>query len=117
MRNEAGNVLAKKFRGKTSYTETISDAHPTYLHEMWCQATRNIGNTATLHEISIRMNLQSEALHDRPTLQLDKLNCRGGLIRTRDRNKEKLAFLCDWNNTKKRGLPMLKPFWKEWKKK
>ncbi len=72
MRNEAGNVLAKNFKRKTSYMDMITDAYPTYFHEMRCQATQILSDAATFHEISIQMNLQTEALRERPTLQLDK---------------------------------------------
>jgi hypothetical protein len=72
MMNGAGNVLAKKYKGKASYTDMITNASPTYLHDMWRQATRILSDAATFHEISLQINLQSEALHDRPMLQLDK---------------------------------------------
>ncbi len=44
--------------------------HPTYLHDMWCQSTRILGNAATFQEIAMQINLQSAVLPDRP--QLDK---------------------------------------------
>ncbi len=105
MRNEAGNVLAKKFRGKTSYTETITNAHPTYLHEMWRQVTRTIGDAATYHEISIQMNLQSEALHNRPMLQLDKFKLWRWFKKNKGQKRRKVSRpLLMEQNIKKRDV-------------
>jgi hypothetical protein len=70
--SEVSNVLASKNKGKTSYTDVITAMHPTYLHDMWHQSTRILGDAATFQEIATQINLQSAVLHDRPTLQLDK---------------------------------------------
>ena len=91
MRNEAGNVLAKNFKGKTSYMDMITDAYPTYLHEMWCQATQILGNATTFHEISIQRNLQTEALHERPTLQLEKFKLWRGFKKNKGKKRRKVS--------------------------
>jgi hypothetical protein len=72
-----GNVrsairIKHKGRTGTGYTDRITQAHPTYLHEMFRQATRLLGDDATYEEIATTMNLQSAGLQDLPTLTLDK---------------------------------------------
>ncbi len=44
--NEVSDVLTTKNKGKTSYTDAITAMHPTYLHDMWHQSTRILGDAA-----------------------------------------------------------------------
>ncbi len=71
----ARSTIKIKHKGRTGtgYTDHITQAHPTYLHEMFWQATSLLGNDATYEEIARTMNLQSAGLQDLPTLTLDKL--------------------------------------------
>jgi len=66
--------IKHKGRAGTSYTDRITRAHPTYLHEMYRQATSLLGDDATFEETAAIMNLQSTGLEGLPTLTLNKLS-------------------------------------------
>jgi hypothetical protein len=70
----ARSAIKIKHKGRTGtgYTDCITQAHPTYLHAMFRQATSLLANDATFEEIARTMNLQSAGLQDLPTLTLDK---------------------------------------------
>ncbi len=68
MMNEADDVLVKKFKGKTSYTDTFTDIYLPYLHKMRCQATQILCDAAMLHETSSQINLYSNVLYEEQML-------------------------------------------------
>ncbi len=59
--------------GKTSYADSITQQHNTYLHELFRMATNLVGDNATFVRLAQQMNLQSEENEDLPTLCLTKL--------------------------------------------
>ncbi len=70
--NGADNVLRSKYKGKTSYIESITRDHPTYLHCLFRQATLTLGDAASFDELALHINQQSTVQQGQPTLQLDK---------------------------------------------
>ncbi len=44
--NDADDLLRSKYKGKTSYIEHITREHPTYLHQMFHQATLMLADAA-----------------------------------------------------------------------
>jgi hypothetical protein len=80
-----GNQKKTQGRTGTGYTDRITQAHPTYLHEMLWQTTSLLGNDATYEEISTMMNLQSAGLQDLPSLTLNQFM----LLRWFKKNKRK----------------------------
>ncbi len=66
-------ITTNNHKGKTSYTDNITQQHPTYLHELFRAATNLLGDDATFARLTQQMNLQSEANENLPTLRLTKL--------------------------------------------
>ncbi len=58
--------------GRTAYTDLITAEHPTYLHELFRQATNLLGDNASFEELAMAMNANSAARANLPTLTLDK---------------------------------------------
>ncbi len=54
----------------SGYTDCITAAHPTHLHEMFRQATNLLGDDATYEEIAAMIKLQPAGLQDLPKLTL-----------------------------------------------
>ncbi len=65
-------MLKSKYKGKTSYVESVTREHPTYLHHMFHQATLTLGDAASFEELALQINQQSVVQQGQPTLQLNK---------------------------------------------
>jgi hypothetical protein len=66
-------IMMNNNKGKTSYTDSITQQHCTYLHELFRVATNLLGDDVTFTRLAQQMNLQSEANEGLPTLCLTKL--------------------------------------------
>jgi hypothetical protein len=55
--SSAKNVFQSKHKGKTSYMDRITLVYPTYLHNLWRQATNLLGDNATFEDLAHAMNL------------------------------------------------------------
>ncbi len=64
--------LNHKDRTGTGYTDCNTAAHPTYLHELFRQATSLLGDNASFKELAMAINMNSAARADLPSLNLDR---------------------------------------------
>jgi hypothetical protein len=85
--NSAKSVFQSRHKGKTRYTDRITEVYPTYLHNLWRQVTTLLGDKATFEELARAMNLQSTVEQNLPTLNLTKWTLRRWFVKNKGKEK------------------------------